>query len=253
MPGNVPLAAECLVAVTGVFPDTPIRVMDVDAAKALLRKWQSLVRAFFEADRPAKITRSAKVRYLATWKKLNEKPNDAKIIAKLDDPGVAVTYTAKLTAARDYLHAQWNPLKLQGFFSSTLMDPAPSEQERCSDLFAVINGPTALLTRLSQGSVLIAERDGVKTAFPELWGMIGALIHAETYRQRAAKQSWEPLYWQQVALRALLEIPSGTIEPVKAVSPETPGEPNEPPKVDIGVKSDTPLQTKTDRIGDATP
>jgi len=253
MAGNVPLAAECLVAVTGVFPDTPVRVIDVDQAEAIPLKWQRLVRSFFEAKRPEKITRAPKVRYLATWKKLNEKSNDARLIGKLDDPTMSLAYVAKLTAARDYLHAQWNPLKLQGFLSSTLMDPAPSEEERCSDLFAVVNGPTALLERLAQGSVLIAERDGVKTAFPELWGMIGALIHAEIYRQRAAKQSWEPAYWQQVALRVLLEMPAGTIEPVKAVSPETPPEPNGPPKVDIGVKSDTPLQTKTDRIGDATP
>jgi hypothetical protein len=252
VPANVPLSAEALVAISGVFPTEPLRATDAAAARAVPREWKAAVTAFFAAEEPSRLPPAPKIRYLATWKQLNQKQNDAAVIAYLDDPAIAMAYTARLKVAREYLRNEWRPLQVQGLYSWTLVDPSPSENERCTDLFAMVNKPGRLLEALASGSLLEGEMAAVEAVFPELWGMLGALIYGEVIRRRSVKKSWEPNYWQEVALRTLLDVPIGELSPVKP--PEEDGPPETPPDLDIQVKRKREdLQTKTDRIGDASP
>lgn len=253
MPANVPLSAEALVAISGVFPEKPLRASDAAAARALPRQWKAQVSAFLSAKTPERLRPAPKIRYMSTWRQLNQKHNDAETIALLEDPAIAMAYVARLKVARTYLRKEWRPLQIQGLYSWTLVDPSPSEGERCADLFAIVNKPGRLLEALAAGSLLDAEMDAVEAVFPELWGMLGAFIYGEAIRRRAEKKSWEPSYWQEVALRTLLDMPIGELSPVKPPE-DAGGEPAPPPDLDIQVKRKREdLQTRTDRLGDASP
>jgi hypothetical protein len=251
---NIPLAAECLVAISGVFPTEPLTTANANAAEALPKEWQQAIREFFEAEKASKALPSPKIRYLALWKQLNRRQNDAAIIVDLGEPAVALAYTARLKVARDYLHSQWQPLQLYDITGrATLLDPAPSENERCADLFAVVNSPTRLLEQLRAGSVLDAEVEAVAQVFPELRAMLGAFVYGEMMRQRRERSSWEPAFWQEVAVRALLGLPYNEVTPVKPPE-QTQGGAATPPELDIQVnRKRADFETKTQRLGDASP
>jgi hypothetical protein len=251
MPANVALASECLVAISGVFPARPLRAGDASEAKALPGRWRQAVADFFAAKRPARAGRSPALSYLRIWRQLNGSQDDDSVAAKLAAPDVAQAYKDRLAGARDYLRGQWRPLRLRGFVGARLLDPAQSERERGADLFAVVDRPGRMLERLASGSVLEEEVEAFRAVYPELAAMLDSLVQVEIIRLRARRQSWEPTFWQEQALRALGGLPPD--QPVAAIEANAGGEeaPAEPPSIDVKMRrTREESQTKTDRLAE---
>lgn len=230
---NVKLAAECLVAVSGLYPSRPLRAGDARKAERLAGDWQKAVAGFFAASKPGRARATPEARYLATWKRLNTRQDDSRLIRKLTDPQIAMAYVVQLRRARDYLRAQWHPLTVKGLATRQLLEPGLSEQQRASDLYAMVNDPDRLVNALSSGSLLPEEMAAVRNVYPELWSMLAVLIRSEIVKQLGRRKRWEPLWWQEQSVRTLLGMAQDQeIKPVMAQDGQPPG----PPQVKIGVK-----------------
>lgn len=251
MADNVALAAELLVATSGLWPEKPLGPGSANDAKALPKAWAGQIADLLApGSRPTKSRKSPVIPYLPTWAKLNTRRTreDQVASAAINDPQISAAYQNKLVDARLYLHDSWHPLKLQTIVGPKLLEPATSELERCSDLYALVSDPSRMLDSLRAGSVLQADVDAIQTVYPEIYGLLSDLISGELLRQKARRKSYEPPYYAELAVQVFLGIPQGN--PVEAVSTDqTSQTPEEPPQVDI--KIDKPdLGTKAEKVAD---
>lgn len=249
MPKEVfsPLAIECLVAVTGIYPSKPADRSDVEKARQIPGETVTAIRAFFDQKEKKNPQVAPKISYLGTWKRLNQKQDDREVSSLISDHVVADAYVAKLNEARDYLKGQWRPTKIATILGDKLLIPSVSEEGRCRDLFAMGNDPQRIVARLSACCMLAEELALVRAVFPEFYGIIGVYLDEEMFRRRALRKSYEVPYMQEVAIRGFTGDSLGAeAETINAES-QAP-EQEAPPEFDIQTKDRREGMTRADRV-----
>jgi hypothetical protein len=233
MPTSSALSAEALVVQSGLFPKGPLGPKDAAAAERLPKDWSERVRAFFDRAKPLKVKRVRQVPYLSTWNRLAtpHRADDADAITGVMNQEIADAYLAQLRRCREYLRAQWRPMRQVTLLRSKLLPPATSEQQRASALYVLVEDPTRVLDLLEQNCLMSTDVGTLEEVYPELAKMLDALVDAEIIARRTAKQSWDPLYWQEQGLRTLKGLPSG--QPMTEIEPQ---KAEAPPKVEIDIK-----------------
>lgn len=244
---NSPLAVECLVAVTGLYPSKPADSGDVAEARRIPKEIAEEIRAFFDQSKNAQPATSPKISYLGTWKKLNQKQDDRMTTMMISDPEIAAAYAAKLNEVRSYLKFQWRPSKIDTLLGDKLLPPSVSEEARCRDLFAMGNDPRRIVGRLRACCVMSEEIALIRAKFPEIYGMIGVFLDDEMYRRRTARKSYEVPYMQDVAIRQFTGEPVGaSVETINADA--APPEMEAPPEFDIETRDRRAGMTRADRV-----
>lgn len=247
---NVELAAECLIAVKGLYPSEPITRADALAASRVPKETEKAIREFIVAEEATKPEKSPHINYLAVWKRFSKPENDRQLTIVIEDPAVADTYLATLSRARAYLKGAWHPQSIDVLlFGPKLLAPCASEEARCQDLYAMANDPRRVLNRLSSGNIMAEETALLRTCFPEFIAMVAALIDSEMLRKRAERKTWELPYRQEVSVRALTGMEIGTT--VTTINDENAAPEPEMEIATKRVKADA--MTKADRVEDSTP
>lgn len=246
---NVELAAECLIAIKGLYPSEPISSADALAAARIPKETEKAIREFIVAEKASKPDASPKINYLATWKRFSKPANDRQLTMVIEDPEVADTYLATLTKVRNYLKGAWRPQSIDVLlFGPKFLPPCASEEARCQDLYAMANDPRRVLERLSAGNIMAEETALLRACFPEFIGMVAALIDSEMLRKRAERKTWELPYRQEVSVRALTGMEIGTV--VSTINEENAAP---EPEMEIATKrTKADAMTKADRIEDST-
>ncbi len=244
------LAAECLTMVTGLYPEKPVRVMDADEAIGIPKAAERAVSAFMDLESPEKALKTEQISYLATWRKLNEKQNDRELVGVLDDPEVGAAYLQKLSECRDYLKGQWRPTKITHLTGPEILPPGRSEEDRCRDLYAMVNDGRRMLGRLASGCMLAEEIAAMRACYPTFAEVLADMIRAEIGRRSIRRKSYRVPFWQDVAISLFLGEPIGS--DVETVNAETqPPETKAPPEFDIATdKKRTQAMTTADRVQD---
>lgn len=246
---NEALAAECLVITTGIYPSHPVTPSDAREAAALPRTMAREVAWFIASDRQARPEKSEKIDYLATWRKLNESQDDGALTGALEDPGTGALFLAKLGEARGYLREQWRPTVVSTLTGPVLLSPSLSEQDRCRDLYAIVNNATLLIGRLTSCCVMSEEVAALGAVFPEFTEMVKGLIEAELFRQKLRRKGYELPYRQEVSIRLFAGLPIGSeVQTINAEAAPS------PPKLDIATKRDKgEALTRADKIDGGLP
>lgn len=249
MADNVSLAVECLAMVAGLYPPKPLTRGDVAEAIGVPRAMERGVRAFMDSSTQGDPSRAEKIRYLSTWKRLNEPQDDSKLAAIIVDPAASAGLGAKLDQARAYLRDNWRPTQILTLSGPLLLAPASSEGYRCQTLYSMVNDPRRIVNRLSSGCVMSEETAAVKAIYPEFFTMISDLISAELFRRKMEKKSYRTPYRQELAIRMFAGMPAGsTVETINAEgAPPT-------PQLDIATKRErNDTLTKADRVDSGVP
>lgn len=201
------IAAEALVAVTGLFPEQPLRVQDGLAARGLVNEWRSLIKAFFDQDKPRKFKLYSRPAHEAMLNRLTEGDDPNKLVGKLADPDVATEYLATLSNAREYLRERWPSLKTETFMGPRLLEPGWVSMAEAWAILAVLDHPTRILTEMLSGTLLAEQLEALKAVFPDLFKMLLALIDERKELERAKKQSYSVPWRKERIFRIVYGLP----------------------------------------------
>jgi hypothetical protein len=237
-PPNIPLAAEALLAVSGLWPKEPLSPEQERAARALPRQWQERVAAFMEQKRPSRARATPQISYLKTWDKLVAQHQDELVIAGLVDEALAAAYLAKLRTARTYLQGLWRPLSQQTLVGPRLLPPSRSEQDRAADLHGLLAAPGTILDELASYTLQEDHVAALEAVYPELAAMLDAFVDGELIKGRARRQSYEVPWPQEKMLRLFRGLPYG--QPIEALPRTEP----EAPKVELHIKRAEEMRTR---------
>jgi hypothetical protein len=243
---NVPLAAESLAAVGGIFRAELLGPTEAHEAERLPRDWQERVAELLDGRRrPGRPPKTKQVDYLHTWDRLTAQTDDHTLIAGVGDELVGMAYLEQLQRARAYLKSVWAPLSISTLLGPKLLPPSLSEQQRGSDLYAAVNDPTTVLRDMSAGCLLPDQALAFRTVYPELAAMLSALVDAELLRRRARQKSYEVPYPAEKMLRVQRGMPAGqAMTPLPAQA-----QPQAPPKLDIKItRKPNDLRTKAQSL-----
>ncbi len=240
------LAAECLAAVTGLYPSSRILRGQVADAIAMPKRLMREISAFFDQEEASEPAKSDRINYLATWERLNAGIADDDKIDVLDDAEVGSLYLQQLQSGREYLKSQWRPTKITLLTGPKLLAPSTSEKARCQDLYAMVNDPTRIINRLNSCCVMAEELAGLNAVFPNFMAMLSDMINGEIYRRVQARKSYEVPYRQAIAIRMFAGMDVG--DGIETINAETaPPEMSAPPEFDIATKKRDSM-THTDRV-----
>jgi hypothetical protein len=240
------LAAECLAAVTGLYPSSRILRGQVADAIAMPKRLMREVSAFFDQDESSEPAKSEKINYLATWERLNAGIPDDDKIEILEDAELGSLYLQLLQTGREYLQGQWRPTKITLLTGPKLLAPSTSEKARCQDLYAMVNDPTRILNRLNSCCVMAEEMAALNAVFPNFIMMLSDMINGEIYRRVQARKSYEVPYRQSIAIKMFAG--ESTADETETINAETqPAEQSAPPEFDIATKKRDSM-THADRI-----
>lgn len=257
---NWALAGELLLAVSGLWPAHPLTPKDADAARALPKAWAEEIRVLLEGGRKTKAPSSPPVRFLSTWKRLNdEEPDHADgLIALVENKQIADAYKKARDATIDALKGPLRPVMIEDLQQTRLLEPSIGQQLLANEVVATANDPGRVVYSLRAGLVAADSVELVRLVYPSIDELVQRLIGIELQRQRARRASYRVPWSAEVVLRAYLGEPIGTAGPVESVAAEGPeGEQAQAPAPevpDIGIKRDrADVETKTDRVADLGP
>jgi hypothetical protein len=246
---NYALGGEMLLVVSGVWPTSLIGPDEVQAAKKAVKNWQAEIRTLLEGAAQTKPHRPTQVKFLATWKRLQETDVDGRATAAIASPEIISTYKAARERAVEHLRGVFKPLHLEDLAGSRLIEPGPSRVQAASEVLATINDLGRVVYGLRAGSISPDAFVAVRLVFPAVYKMLDEMIGAELFRQRTRKATYRVPWHAEVVLRAFLGQPMGVIDVDSgeaAAEGEDVGAPDLP-EVSFGKRRDL---TKVDRLAD---
>jgi hypothetical protein len=256
---NWALAGELLLAVSGLWPTNPLTPEDAEKARALPKAWAEELERLLSGGDKTKAPRSPKIRYLATWKRLNDaEPDDADALTVLvEDKQIASAYKKARDNAFDYLTEAMRPVMIDDLQQTRLLEPSVGQQLLANELVATAGDPGRVVYSLRAGLVAADSVDLVREVFPATDALIQRLIGLELHRQRTRRATYRVPWSAEVVLRAYLGEPIGTAGPTASIAAEGPdGEQAQvaPEVPDIGIRRDrADTETRTDRVADLGP
>jgi hypothetical protein len=203
------IVGEALVAVTGLFPDRPLRGSDGLAARALPGEWRAQVKAFFDQDRPRRFKLYPRPAHEAMLDRLTGggPVADEDLVVKLASSDVIYDYLAVLRGARGYVKDRWPALSQDTFTGPRLLEPGATSMGAAWAIHAVVEDPSRLLVEMLSGTVQAAQVDAVKTVYPTLFQLLEQLIGERKAIEQGKKLSWSIDWPKERVLRILFGLP----------------------------------------------
>jgi hypothetical protein len=202
----VTLAAEALVAVTGIFPDEPLGPPAGVVARRLPGEWRASVKAFF-GQGPRKFRLYPRPAHEATLERLTRGADLPMLTSRLADSELVTEYGVVLNNAREYVRERWPSLERDRFTGPQLLEPGFTQMAAAWAILAVVNDPGRLLVEVLSATVLAEQVQAVKDVYPALHGMLVALIDERKKLELARKQSWTVSWGKERVLRIVLGLP----------------------------------------------
>jgi hypothetical protein len=233
-----PLRAECLLAVTGLWPtpahpsanDEIAAMGKLDSYRARLKRWLRAPDAEdyqprpFDAPEPPD-EKALQKRILAPI----EGDEEVRLLAGLPDLAEAQMYLDLVKAGRAYLDDHWPKVPVPGISA----DVFPLSTEELYDVWAlarVLDDPDVLFDELEAGSLTIPMVDAWRTVYPTMATRLDAIFEALVIERIAAKKS---LTWQQSDLfRMLRGVPLDAVIEIKTDKKADAKGPQQPPQGD---------------------
>ena len=231
------LPAECLLAVTGIFPgrapsDTQRQLADPEKFVARLGR---RVRAYLESDEPGKYKPPTIPKDQEAYHKKILEPVDLAEVAEWfpreEDAELATHYGLLLQAARTKLTNAW-PVFPDPSFGVHNFDLATDELLDVVAVFRTLDGVESLFDDMDANVLLPSQVTDLAEAFPALC----AAIKEETIKELAphleiqghieATKPITPIKEEQI--RILLQLPMDAPMQVQPEQPGTPGNPSRP-------------------------
>jgi hypothetical protein len=223
----VSLAAECLVATTGVL--RPRRVTRSDGAEAarLPRQWRTAVREWIEQERPRRFRLDQRPDHESTLENLTRGVSLEELadVHRELEAEMASAYDAQLSNAREYLRALWPALALDTPMGPRALEPSLTELGDAYAALAVVERPERILDELRMGTLQDAQVQALAAVYPGLLQMLQAMIQEEILRQLTRRRGWSMRWWHEQLWRQLLglppELPLSEVKqpPARAASP----------------------------------
>lgn len=243
------LDAECLVAMTGIFPTRPPTEIELVGARNYLARIRRRLSAFLEAKKaePIKWSRPP------SQKKLKEdifKPFDQDDIAEWTaglSVGAALYYPIVLQSAHDYLKAKWPK------FEDTSMglhdyDLSPDEFGDIWHLARMLNDFETVFDDLDSLVLLPEQVEAIAKCFPSLLAktneILGSLLLPYIEIQGGVKKQKHLLAEREEQIRVLLQIPQDA--PVEIQQQKEPAKPARAPE--YGRDDDGSAQTPSENV-----
>ena len=204
------LAAEALVAVTGIFHDEPLGPKDGERARQLPGEWRSEVKAFFEQTKPRKFRLYPRPAHAATLDKLVagiQQDRISRLTTRLANQDIANGYLLALSNAIEYVRERWPALKLDTFAGPRLLEPGWATMAEAWEILAVIDRPGRLIDEMLMGTVGAAQVTAVQTVYPALFEMLRGIIEERRQLSLARSQSWSVPWRLERVLRILAGMP----------------------------------------------
>lgn len=231
------LAAEALLAVTGLWPEPPIARAQGIAAMALPREWGAKVRDFFDLEKPRKwrfYARSDHERTLIRLTKGISEDEHAQLIARLENAELGQDYMLTLSNAREYLRQRWPSLKLDTPTEPWLLEPGLTTMGDAWAIHAVLDDPGRVIDEMCMGTLATVQVEVFRAVYPGLAEMLRAQLDAEVKRRWAAKKSYQVPWGQQRMMRRYLQMsPDMSLSQVQQPPAKTAAA---SPKLDIDFK-----------------
>lgn len=227
-----PLRAECLLAVTGLWPtaahpsanDETAALGKLDSYRARLKRWLRAPDAEdyqprpFDAPEPPE-EKALQKRILAPI----EGDEEVRLLAGLPDLTEAQMYLDLVKKGRAYLDEQWPKIPTPGISA----DVFPLSTEELYDVWAlarVLDDPDVIFDELEAESLTVPMVDAWRTIYPLMAARVDAILDELVIDRIAAKKS---LTWQQADLfRMLRGAPLDAVIEIKTEKkPEAPQPP----------------------------
>lgn len=216
------LAAEALIAVTGLFPERPLTAKDGREAEKLPKIWTAEIRDFLDG-RPVRFRAPPAVNYRKTLDRLAagiDVEEAADLTQNLASDDVAREYKVALSNAREYLRAQWPKLQLMEPTGPEILEPGEIELGRLSTLYATVNDPGRVLAEMRSRSLTKAQVDALAGAFPGLYEMLKAIVADQIQRRTVEARSYRVPWDQKVVLNKVWQFPQNV--PLSQIQQEPP-------------------------------
>jgi hypothetical protein len=189
------LAAEALLAVTGIFPDEPISPADARLAVAIPKTWRAEAIEWIDQGK-SKRFRLPKAPKHAKIRESLVQGLDSDVVATVTssvaDASLIFDYQAALSNAREYLRAQWPMIQREvAAGPPKLVEPGRVEQGRAASLLAVVDEPDRVLEEMRMGTLTAAQADAFRACYPSLAEMLHAIIDEELRTRRVRDDDYE--------------------------------------------------------------
>lgn len=199
------LAAEAILAVTGIFVDDAITPEQGKKAEGLAARWRAEVAAFLDQKSP-KAFKLPKARdHEKVLDRLIEGHDDAKrqlLVRDLTDPDVAVAYLDALGKAVAELRERWPGFTIDSPIGERYVVPGVVERGRARSFLAVIESPDRVLAEMRAGTLTTAQADLFKDVFPRLHQMLAAIL-GEEINARKRDKKYRVVWDKERVLRTL--------------------------------------------------
>lgn len=242
------LTAECLVAVSGLFPDGPLGPADAKAAAKVPSQWREAAETFLDDEAMTKFRPAPQLDWRKTWDKLSrglDPEYAATVTAAMADDELARDYQVCWSNAIEYVRSRWPVLQMDAIPEPILLPPGSIETGRCETLYAAVDDPATVVNDMHTGALTADQADAMRTVFPALTDMLRALILEGITARRVKDKNYRLPYGKEAPLRKLLGLPPGQplsrLEPLPANASKP-----QPVKVDFVRREQTKAQALED-------
>lgn len=190
------LAAEALIAATGIWPTKAPDLNDLYAAEAIPDRWRTRARMWMLGKKYPVSWQDPPEKQSTLWDKLTRPLDEDEVAGWLDalgDPSVGTLYAEGIRRCREYVVGQWPKITIGAIVPETL-PLSPDDYAQVWNLTRQANNPDVYVENLDSWSVLSPDTELMRECFPELTTMLGALWTFELVEHVAKKRS---LMWQQ--------------------------------------------------------
>lgn len=222
------LNAECLLAITGLWPgpshpsanDELAALGLIPSYRARLKRW--LRAADADDYQPREFESTEPPEEKALQKKIlrpieHGGEEHVRLLAGLPDMAAGEEYVALVTKARDYLDSKWPKIPVPGISA----DVFPLSTEELYDVWAltrVLDNPDVLFDEVEAESLTIPMVDAWRTIYPTVAAEVDRVLEELVIERLAEKKS---LTWQQADLfRMLRGLPLDAVIEVKKDAPK---------------------------------
>lgn len=244
------LAAEALLAVTGLFPTDPLGPAEGRDAKALPKQWKAAIDAFLDAATPTKFDMPPHVDWEKTWAKLSagiDQEQIATVTASLVDDAIDQDFKVTLSNAWEYVRSRWPVYQMDTVSkrAPTLLPPGRVELGKAETLLATLDDPSRIVDEMRSHTLTYDQAAALKGVYPALYDMLKAILDEALDRREGAKKDFTVGHAKETVIRKLWGVPPGVelsrVEPPAA----KPGESAPNIKIDFS-RQETKAQSLQD-------
>jgi hypothetical protein len=240
------LAAEALLAVTGLFHDQPLGPKDGRLAAALPRDWKAAVDDFLDARKPRRFKAPPHVDWEKTWTTLSagiDEQQVTTVTAALQDDAVDQDYKLTLSNAWEYVRSRWPVLQLDTITGPRLLSPGRVELGKAETLLATIDDPCRVLDEMRSQTLTYDQAEALQAVYPALYDMLKAILSEALDLRAGRSKAYTVPHGQEMVIRKVWGAKPG----VTLSRIEPPAAKNGTPSVKIDFKH---LRTKAQGLED---